>query len=84
MTEGLQKYRRHICFIFGDFNAKVGNTAASKANGCFGLGEGNEIGERLVQFCGKQRYVITNTRFEHHKRRLVTWTLPGRYLKQID
>jgi len=84
MTEALKKYREDICFIIGDFNAEVGKTAASEANGCLRLEERNERGERLVQFCREQRYVITNTMFEHHKRRLVTWISPGGYLNQID
>jgi len=55
MTEAVNKYRRDICFLIGDFNAKVGKTAVSEANGCFGLGERNERRERLVQFCREQR-----------------------------
>ncbi len=32
----------------GDFNAKVGNQEELNITGRFGLGEGNEAGDRLI------------------------------------
>ena len=69
----------------GDLNAKVGNTAQKNVTGRFGLGNRNEAGDRLVEFCIENQLVITNTLFEQHKRRLYTWTSPGGgYKNQID
>lgn len=45
----------------------------------------NDRGDRLLEFCAKHKLIITNTCFNHHKRRRYTWKMPGdinRY--QID
>src|ERR1700733_1041925 len=48
--------------IMGDFNAKVGRSNEKEpATGGFGLGERNEAGERLVEFCGANELRIMNT-----------------------
>ena len=39
----------------------------------------------LTEFCQENSLVIANTIFQHHKRRLYTWTSPdGQYWTQID
>ena len=44
--------RRNMLIIGGDFNAKVGECFHdTNTTGRFGLGEGNERGEKLVEFC---------------------------------
>ena len=71
--------------IMGDMNAVVGEGRDGQEIGKFGLGQRNERGERLVEFCKRNRMVITNTWFEQEKRRRYTWKKPGdngRY--QID
>ena len=55
--------------------------------GQFGLGERNRIlhGERLIDLGIEYQLVITKTVFNHHKRRLYTWTsLDGQTRNQID
>ena len=53
--------------------------------GKFGLVVQNEAGQRLIEFCQENALVIANTIFQHHKRRLYTWTSPdGQYQNQID
>ena len=53
--------------------------------GKFGLGVRNEAGQRLTEFCQENTWVIANTLFQQHKRRLYTWTSPyGQYRNQID
>ncbi|XP_042864337.1 uncharacterized protein LOC122248391 [Penaeus japonicus] len=48
--------------IMGDMNAKVGkNSTPNKTCGRFGLGEKNERGERLIEFCSANNMLITNT-----------------------
>jgi len=63
-------------FIIGDWNAKVGSQEIPGITGKFGLGVRNEVGQRLTEFCQETTLVIANTVFQHHKRRLYTWTSP--------
>ena len=42
--------------------------------GKFGLGVQNERRQRLIEFCQENALVIENTLFQHHQRRLYTWT----------
>lgn len=79
----------HLLIVMGDFNAKVGKNISEghlkKALGPFGLGIGNDRGERLIQFALDNDLVIGNTLFAHHPRRLYTWTSPnGQHRNQID
>ena len=41
-----------------------------------GLGNRNERGERLIEFCSKYSLVLANTLFQHHPRRIYTWKMP--------
>ena len=71
--------------VLGDWNAVVGEGAEKGVVDPFGLGERNDRGDRLVQFCIGKKQVIANTLFQHHPRRRYTWKFPGdqrRY--QID
>ncbi|KAL1446687.1 hypothetical protein WDU94_006588 [Cyamophila willieti] len=71
--------------LMGDFNARVGRGEDLPYVGQYGLGERNERGDRLVEFCAKNKFVITNTWFKHHNRRIYTYKSPGdRYRTQID
>ena len=76
---------KDFLFIIGDWNAKVGSQEIPGVTGKFGLGEQNEAGQRLIEFCQENTLVIANTFFQRHKRRLYTWTSPdGKYQNQID
>ncbi|XP_068085323.1 craniofacial development protein 2-like [Anabrus simplex] len=71
--------------VMGDWNAVVGQGRDGSTVGKFGLVQRNERGSRLVEFCTDHNFVLVNTWFKHHKRRLYPWTRPvvtGRY--QID
>ena len=71
--------------VMGDFNASVGEGIDEKVVGKYGLGERNERGQRFVEFCKKNKLVITNTWFQQHKRRRYTWKNPGDTARfQID
>ena len=73
-----------VLVVMGDFNAKVG-TEATEVSGQFGLGEKNERGERLIQFCQEEKLIVTNTMFQHPMKNLYTWSSPGDlYRNQID
>ena len=40
-----------VLHVIGDWNAKVGDEETTGTTGRFGLGERNERGDRLVEFC---------------------------------
>ena len=78
-------HSKHVLFIIGDWNAKVGSQETPEVTGKFGLGVQNEAGQRLIEFCQENTLVIANTLFQQHKRRLYTGTLPdGQHRNQID
>ena len=54
--------------IFYYRNAKVGSQETPGVTGKFGLGMGNEAGQRLIEFCQENALVIANTLFQQHKR----------------
>ena len=62
--------------IIGEWNAKEGSQETPGVTGKFGLGVWNEAGQRLIEFCQENALVIGNTLFQHHRRRLYTWTSP--------
>ena len=76
--------KKDVLFITGDWNAKVGSQETPGVTGKFGLGVQNEAGQRLMEFYQENALVMTNTLFQHHKRRLYTWTLDGQHRNQID
>ena len=55
--------KKDVLFITGDGNAKVGSQDIPGITGKFGLGEQNEAGERLTEFCRENALVIENTLF---------------------
>ena len=67
---------KDVLFIIGDWNAKVGSQETPGVTGKFGLGIGNEAGQKLIEFCQENALVIANALFQQHKRRLYTWTSP--------
>jgi len=71
-----------------DFSVKVGRrqpSAKSSAVGLYGLGETNETGEQLEDFCFEHELALANTMFKQHPKRLYTWTShDGDTRNQID
>jgi len=63
--------------IMGDFNAVVGEGKDGREIGEFGLGKRNDRGQTSLDFCKRTRMIVTNTWFEHEKRRRYTWKRPG-------
>ena len=61
-------HNKDIPFLIGDWNAKVGSQETPGVTGKFGLGEQNEVGQRLIEFCQENTLVIANTLFQQHKR----------------
>ena len=70
---------RDIKIISDDFNAKVGKQIRnSECNGKLGLGEENDRGTDLLEFCRSNHLVIANALFENHPRHLYTWISPDK------
>ena len=71
--------------IIGYWDTKVGSQETHRKAGKFGLGEQNEAGQRLIEFCQENALVIANILFQQLKGRLYVWTSPdGQYQNQID
>ena len=64
--------KKDVLFIIGHCNVKVESQEIPGVTGKFGLGEQNETGQRLIEFCQKNALVIANTLFQQPKRRLYT------------
>ena len=68
-----------------DANSKIEKSNIVTENyGRYGLGECNERGQMLIDFC-KKHLSILNTLFSHQPKRLYTWTSSdGKTKNQID
>jgi len=75
-----------IKIVMGDFSAKVGSDVQLKGIvGEHGLGECNERGVKLIDFCASNALTVANSMFLHHPRRKYTWLSPdGNTRNQID
>jgi len=77
--------KKDVIFIIGNWNSKVGSQETPGVTGKFGLGVQKEARQRLAEICQENAVVIAHTLFQHHKKRLYTWTSPdGQYQNQID
>src|SRR6218665_3762395 len=63
--------------IMGDCNAVVGEGADRNSIEKYGLGKRNNRSEKLTELCNRRELVITNTWFQHEKRRRYTWKALG-------
>ena len=80
-------HKHDMLIVMGDLNAKVGEDNEGYENiiRSHGVGERNDNGERLVDFCGLNNLVVTGTIFPHKLIHRQTWTSPGGKTKnQID
>ena len=68
--------KKDVLFTIGDWNAKVGSQEIPGVMCKFGLGEQNESGQSLTDFCQENVQFIANTLFQQHKRCLYTWISP--------
>ena len=59
--------KKHVLFITGDWNAKVGSQETPGVTGKFGLGVQNETDQRLTEFFQENALVIANTHFQQEK-----------------
>ena len=69
----------------GDFNAKIGKGKQGEVVVPHGLGERNERGERLVEFCICNNLIVCNSWFEQKENSKHTWLASdGKTKNQID
>ncbi|XP_049734946.1 Y-box-binding protein 1 isoform X1 [Loxodonta africana] len=71
-----QTYKKDALVITGNWNAKVGDKEEKPVAGNCGLGDRNEAGDRMIEFCKFNDLYIGNTFFQQHKRRLYTYASP--------
>ena len=57
--------KKDVLFIIGDWNAKAGSQEIPGVTGKPGLGEQNEAGQRLTEFCQENTLVIGNILFNN-------------------
>ena len=60
--------KKDVIFIIRDWNARVRSQEIPGITGRLGLGVQNEAGQRLIEFCPENTWVIANTLFQQHKR----------------
>ena len=72
----------HEVIIIGDLNSRVGKLDDDVV-GRFGEETKNDNGNRLINLCREQEYVIANTKFQHKEIHKYTWENPTRGLKSI-
>ena len=64
---------RDITIVTRDFNAKIGKLSNnSDIYGIYGLGDQNERGANLLEFCSANNLAVANTLFKHYPRHLYT------------
>ena len=77
--------KREILHLMGDFNAKVGNdnTGYREIMGRHGVGDMNENGQHLADFCASIRLVIGGTLFPHKKIHKTTCQSPDKKIYNL-
>ena len=70
---------RDMLLVLGDFNARVGSDFQSWRSviGPHGMGDCNDNGERLLDFCSNNQLLVTNTWFKHKSIHKTTWFQNG-------
>jgi hypothetical protein len=58
---------KDVLIIMGDRKAKIGKGEEPGTVGRHGLGNRNEAGERLLEFCEENALFLANTYFEHQR-----------------
>lgn len=59
--------------IIGDLNGHVGKQKVENVIGDFGVGERNDEGEALIDFCIRNSLAVMNTFFKHQESHQYTW-----------
>ena len=75
--------RGYVLIIMGDGSANIGDKAVEGISGTHGLGDRNEAGERIIEFCEANQLIVTNTWYKQPRRRLFA-SPDGLHRNQID
>jgi hypothetical protein len=76
--------RKDVLILMGDWKAKTGKGEKPGTVGRYGLGNSNEAGEQLLEFCEENDLFLANTYLEQPEQRLYIWTSPdGQYKNQL-
>jgi hypothetical protein len=76
---------KDVLILMGDWNCKIGKGEEPGMVGRYGLGNRNEAGERLLEFCEENELFLANTYFQQSERSFYTWTSPdSQYRNQND
>ena len=72
--------------LTGDLNGHVGTNVDGYdgVHGGYGLGERNDDGEWLLEFCDAMELTVTNTCFKRQKNKLATYVSGGTVSKLIS
>ena len=62
------KKKKDVCFIIGNWNAKIWHQEIPGVTGKFGLVVQNEVVQILTVFCPENPWVIANTHFQQQQR----------------
>ena len=67
--------KKHVLFIIGDWNAKVGSQETPGVTGKFGLGMRNEAGQRLI-CTGHSKHPLPTTQEKTLHMDITRWSTP--------
>jgi hypothetical protein len=77
--------KKDVLILIGEWNCKIGKGEEPGMAGRYGLGNRNEAGEQMLEFCEENDLFLANTYVQQSERSLYTWTSPdGQYRNQID
>ena len=70
--------------VMGDLNGHVGSRTVEGVIGNFGVGNTNEEGEMLIDFCVRNNLSVMNTFFKHQESHQFTWYRYNSRIGQYD
>ncbi|KAI4585613.1 hypothetical protein MJG53_005847 [Ovis ammon polii x Ovis aries] len=72
--------KKDVLLLIGDWNEKVGNQETPGVTGKFGIGEWNEAGQRLIEFCqehtGHSKHLLPRTEEKTLHVDITRWSAP--------
>ena len=66
-----------VVVVMGDFNSVIGESQVKEIVGPFSIGETNDKGQLLIDYCKEKCFTIRSTQYQTAKKRRYTWTHPN-------